>query len=703
MAYYVKNGIDKGIELLPTPERIFLGRGENAYMVNWLPSGFDIETYTQYTKDNTGKVTSHYTNMYIWTFTICDITYIGRTWDEFSDMIKSIEKHFCKKNGKVRFLSFICNQSFEFAFMGRELYSRGHHVEVFAREKRKPMKITIDNCVTFFDSFKITGFSLKKMAENYCKTQKLVGDLDYTIPRNKYTELDEKTELQYCINDTVILKEYAEYYRENYMPESEKMGNNSTIPMTQTMRANRIMKDKIAETNASKDIYNLMKKCYPKTKQQYDYIMLFFSGAYTHGMLCNLFVEKENQLAFDETSEYPYCMFFKYFPVSKFKKLYTPEKIDYIIKNKCCLIDCTITNVKTKYGVTVFSKHKVTECINPIWDNGRLYSCDSVRLFITEIDLEILKMHYDFDENITYNNITYADRGLLPQYVRLTLADLYVKKSKLKGVVGKEIEYMESKQGLNGQYGAFCVKEHFVNDVFVDGEWIKEPNNIDFSKLFTHKQRLPQWAVWVTAHARYNILSMVEKICKVNPKDYTYSDTDSIKCANKPYILKIFDDENKRIIAENKTLCDKLGISKMYPDTDFTVLGTWDREHDIKRMKCLGSKRYITETDKGIETTVAGLPKKAYLEYCDKHNKDYFDTFDIDGIMISDLESEKLCAYYMDKPQDFCVTDLQGHTEEIHTESYVSLIPTSFSLKIDGDLTELYFRECVAEQQALAL
>ena len=37
------------------------------------------------------------------------------------------------------------------------------------------------------------------------------------------------------------------------------------------------------------------------------------------------------------------------------------------------------------------------------------------------------------------------------------------------------------------------------------------------------------------------------------------------------------------------------------------------------------------------------------------------------------------------------MTDLQGNTEKITTQSYISLIPTTFSIKDDPKLAEIYY------------
>ena len=657
-----------------------VGSGDFKKYINFQPCGFDIETTTQYSKDDQGKVIEHYTNMYIWMFSFCGKVYYGRKWSDFSNLLKMIENEFCK--GDKKFIIFIHNQNFEFAFMGRELEELGHKVDVFARKKRKPMTITIDNSIIFIDSYKLTGFSLKKLAENYTKTQKLVGGLDYTKLRNSMTPLSDNDEKKYCENDVIILYEYATYYESKYLV-------NGFMPLTNTMIANKVIKENIKKLKANKEVYFLMRKAYPKNRKQYEYIMSFYSGAYTHAMFINLFDKKENGFAFDVVSEYPYVMMSKYYPMSAFRKLHDLSKIDVFLKKYCCLVEVIFTKIKTKTGVTILSKHKLKDTVNCIWDNGRLYSADSVRARITEVDLITLSLHYEYE--IEYVSCIYAERGYLPKWFRLSIAELYRDKQLLRGVPGKEIEYMESKKKLNGQYGSCCTRLEFT-ELFFDHGWSEREKEIDFEKIISGKNKLPQWAVYITAHARNLILTTVSKI---KPIDYWYSDTDSIKCKNKKYILQIFEDHNRFTKIENKKWIDDLGLIGEYWDgVGFENMGCYDREEDLVYFKTLGSKRYLSTYNKNSELvtkeTIAGLPKGTYVEWASKNGLDLYDAFDKDGVAISDYESNKLCTYYCDEERDFEVTDEYGNTEQYHTYSYVSLIPTSFKLGVDNDLIQLY-------------
>ena len=152
----------------------------------------------------------------------------------------------------------------------------------------------------------------------------------------------------------------------------------------------------------------------------------------------------------------------------------------------------------------------------------------------------------------------------------------------------------------------------------------------------------------------------------------------------------MFNSINSETRKNNEIWINELNLKEKYKDCDFAEMGTFTFEGHIKRLKVLGAKRYLIEKDNGkIEPTIAGLPKKAYIDYCKNNNLEPFKTFSEDGILIADSETYKLCAYYEDKPKTFEVIDKDGNCCVSTTQSYVSLIPTKFSLDIKDDLSKL--------------
>lgn len=673
--------------------------------LHFVPCGFDIETSTQYTKDDKGRVTSHYSNMYIWQFSfgVDGLVFFGRTWEEFHDLLESIKAVYLKYTGEDKFLFFIHNVNFEQSFMFREMQARKHKIEVFARKSRHPMKTIIDDFFIILDSYLITGFSLEKLAKNYTNTQKLVGDIDYSLLRHHKSPIDDV--LNYARNDVLILSEYAQIYYELYL--SKKF-----MPMTSTMISARVVKDKIAEEKAQEEVTRLVAYTYPKNQQQYDYIMSYYTGAYTHGMLCNLFTTLEDMLAFDITSEYPFAMLSGYYPVSKWhllsKQILNSEKLmNNMLKQYCVLIDVTFTNIHTKTGVTILSENKVI-CENAKWDNGRLYSADVCECRICEIDLDTLSQHYTWD-SITYNHGLYAKRGKLPKYLRMAICELYAQKCILKervlnGETDLKQELMQSKKSLNGLYGWIVCKVNTEELYYDENGWNTKEVENDFSKIRFRKQANPSWAIYITAISRNMILSVTKSLCDIDRKLYAYSDTDSIKAKNTPQVIDIFDKYNTETRKKNEEWIKELNLHDLYPSVDFAEMGTFTNEtqnhktgelEPMKRFKTLGSKRYLCEFANGeIESTVAGLSKSAFTDYIKETGLEPFEVFNEKGLEMSETYSKKLGMFYEDNPKTFEVTDYLGNTETVYTESYASLIPITFKMSVTDKLLQIYEYDC---------
>ena len=100
----------------------------------------------------------------------------------------------------------------------------------------------------------------------------------------------------------------------------------------------------------------------------------------------------------------------------------------------------------------------------------------------------------------------------------------------MKGVQGKETEYLLSKGMLNSVYG-MCVTDIVKDNAIYsdDDNWGFEKVDIDeeIQKYNDSKNRFLYyaWGIWVTAYARRNLWTGILAV----GKDYIYSDTDSIK------------------------------------------------------------------------------------------------------------------------------------------------------------------------------
>ena len=213
-------------------------------------AAFDIEA----TNDSNTKAAY----MYVWQLYLNDCIYIGRKWEEFFELLEDISYYY--RAGKKRKLYiFIHNMAYEMAFMLPRLNDMELLEKVFAKEKHKPIEVVLKNGIVFRDTLAVTNMSLAALAENYTKTKKLVGDLDYNVPRNSTTALSMK-ELHYCVNDVQILGEYADQLLQEYTLNKQK------IPLTST----GIVRAYIKRVIRNERYYTgYIPSLYPQTVKQY--------------------------------------------------------------------------------------------------------------------------------------------------------------------------------------------------------------------------------------------------------------------------------------------------------------------------------------------------------------------------------------------------------------------------------------------------
>lgn len=564
------------------------GKFSNNY---WdLKCGFDIETTTYIDR----------AYMYIWQIGINNKAFYGNTWEEFNDCLniincyidylnrqKAKEKH--KKEFKALAICFIHNIAFEWQFVRKEIPV----TDVFLKSLREPLYFESDN-IKFLDSFQITHMSLAKLAKRYCTTQKMVGDIDYTILRNATDgkNLTDK-EKKYCENDVLILCEFAEYYFNKYI-------SNNELIYTETSIVRHSLKKAFKEQNqiTKQDIFEM----YPKSFNEYlMYMEYLFAGGWVKSSVDAFGKILSNIKCKDITSSYPAQIAHRYYPVSKFKsiKIDSKQMFNNMLNRYCCILDVTLFNVKKTTIHSIISTSKIvnTDTGRILVDNGRIAEVEKVRLLMTELDWNIFNKFYDYDKfKIIINSFKIAVRGKLPSYVVSTMLDAYERKEELK-LQGKD--YFNEKCFVNMFYGCFVTKIHKFNYVVkIDGQITKELN--DYYKQIRSSVLSPFWGIWCTSWARYQELSAVY----ANADCVVYGDTDSVKGHNMPD--DYFNNYNAEQIEKNKKICEKY-------NKNFDLikeLGCWDSEPTYKLFKTIGCKRYIGfDENNKLSVTIAGVPK----------------------------------------------------------------------------------------------
>lgn len=565
-----------------------IGTGRKAQYINSLCCGFDIET------TNDEQTESAF--MYIWQFGINGMSYYGRTWDEFFQFLEMVRERF-----KGNIIIFIHNMGFEMSFLLPRLHMSGMIERIFAKAEREPLEVVLKNGLIFRDSMAITNMSLSALAKNYCRTQKLLGDLDYSIKRNSTTPLTEK-EFEYCENDVKILTEFAEYLHSEYTIKGEK------IPLTLTGIVRRMVKKEVSG-DKYRDITRKTSKLYPSSLDEYGREMQWlFRGAFCHAQtaICDEVLYDVD--SHDLKSAYPAEMAHRLYPMTPFRKCAPEKALEYVAAGLAVIMLCEFTNITATGAHVLESRHKVLDCSGAEWENGRLYHADKLTVLITDVDYQIYKMMYQWDKLDVIGCKTAAKKPL-PDYLLKPLFEVYQQKE----LVGKKLKadpengelkqlYMSVKAKLNSFYGMTVARLNLTQWEY-NGEW-KEVESSTYEKEKARAVLSPYWGIYVTAYTR---LTICTAIVALGDKAY-YSDTDSIKHAHSN---EYFDEFNAKMLEINRDMCDTYSL-----DFDvFKKLGMLDYEGTYSRFKTLGAKRYITEENGVISCTVAGLPKKTFTDF----------------------------------------------------------------------------------------
>ena len=578
----------KHIEDTEYPDYTYtLGAGSNARKVNAAAIGFDIET------TNDSETETAY--MYIWQIAINGQAYYGRTWEEFFAALAVVRS---KLTGDI--IIGIHNMSFEMSFLLPRLHMLGMLKRVFAKTKHAPLEVVTTDDIVFRDTMELTNMSLAALARAYCATQKLVGDLDYSIPRNSRTPLTPQ-EMAYCENDVLILSEYMRYLHNEYS------ANKQRIPLTSTGVVRRMVKQHLKGW-AYKNTCKKVRMLYPRTSYEYDYTMRYlFRGGFCHAQtaICNKTLYSVH--SHDLKSAYPAEMAHRLYPMTPFHKINPATALDAINRGMAVIMIVEYTNITATGAHVLESRHKIISETGAEYENGRLYHADKVTVMITDVDYRIYKMMYKWDDMRVLGAKT-AVKDFLPDYLLQPLFAVFGDKERIGKLTKAEPDnnelrqlYQSTKGKLNSFYG-MCVARLNLTSWDYNGDWV-EVDGSTYDDERSKSVLSPYWGIYITAYTR---LTICTAICALGDDAY-YSDTDSIKhCATSEY----FDRFNTRIEGVNMAMCDKWEL-----DFDaFRKLGMFEDEGIYDRFKTLGAKRYISESGGQVQCTVAGLPKSAFCE-----------------------------------------------------------------------------------------
>lgn len=671
-------------DILTNVEFLQVGKKHKDYISN-VASVFDIESSSFYIGEEKQCC------MYAWVFGINGKCIRGRTWEEFEDVLNRCTEYYNLSINK-RLIVYVHNLAYEFQFIKH----RFEWHDIFSLDTRKPLYAITKTGIEFRCSYLLSGLSLKVVGENLLKykVQKMVGDLDYNLIRHSKTPLTDK-EWGYILNDGLVVMAFIQ-------EEIERLGTIKKLPYTKTGYVRDLCKENCLNCV---NVYNYRKiiKRLTMTSLEYKQLRHAYSGGFTHANHCKVGKTNYDVSSFDFTSSYPAVMLSEKYPMSKahYVAIKSKEEFEKYINHYCCMFDLILENVEAIVNYEHYISRSRCIEIEDYWlDNGRVISANKLRIVVTEQDYLIIKKMYRW-RKMTIANFRYYYKDYLPKEIITTILDLYKAKTTLKGVEGKEAEYLSSKGMINSVYG-MCVTDPCKDlSLYEEGRgWFTEKNDLEamiekYNNSYNRTLYYP-WGVWVTAYARRNLFSGIFEF----QDDYIYSDTDSLKVFNRLKHMDYINEYNKNI-KEKINACLKhynLPLEMACPKTIKGVekpLGVWDFEGDYTRFKTLGAKRYIYEKDGEIHLTISGVKKSSgekYLKQKYKTNDKIFKHFEEDLLFPSEYitdegESEcasgKLCHTYLDNHMCNYVTDYQGTTAIYNEYSGVHMEATSYEMSLD--------------------
>ena len=634
---------------------------------NKIYAGIEYDNFTQDEKEECKKGAF----MYIWTFSINNEVYYGRTWQEFEEFIYKLDNSVTERK-----IVFVHNLAFEFQFI-KDYFNFS---EVFARDVHKVMYAVMEDYnIEFRCSLQMSNCALEYLPKLFnLPVKKLKGNLDYNKIRTSDTVLSEE-EMSYC----------------------ERVDK---IPRTSTGHVRQELREKVLKDYNYRSKVNRAINVEPHI---YNLLIQAFMGGYTHANWIYAGDIIKDVTSYDFTSSYPYVMVTHRYPSSEFKACRIRKRED-ISRYFAYIFVVKFKNIKSKYFTSYISQSNCRNIVGGRYDNGRIIQADELEMTLTDVDFLLILDMYNCEYEILESY--YSKYNYLPKQFIDFILEKYVNKTKYKNVSSKELEYIKEKNKFNSLYG-MSVTNTIRDKVIYDNEsklWHTEEltNNeiVDMLQKEKTKSFLSfAYGVWVTAYARNNLLRNVIKC-----DDYVvYCDTDSMKLT-KGYDEKVIEDYN--IYVENKikfvSNLLEIPIEKFMP-TDSKgkkhMLGVFEKDAEYTEFITHGAKKYafvekiknkelnnnfkkICDIDNencyAMGITVSGVPK------CGVQELNSLDDFK-DNLIFHFNTTNKHLLFYCEDMKEIDVIDYQGHKTHINQTCGCCLLPNTYELSKSLEYAEL--------------
>ena len=663
------------------------GNGRNKCEFYNYPCAFDIETTTI----KPGELDYIGTESdppiafpYLFQFNIYGSAIFCRKYSECMDIFSWLSEYF-RLGGNRKMVIFDHNLSYEYGFF-RDLWKIIPE-KSFALDEHHPVTIYTEDGFMFRDSYKMTNMSLETLTKDwsrkYIKEKEL---MDYSVLRTPYSALDDDT-LLYSALDVLSLSDAIEAFLE---ARGERIW---TRCPTSTSFIRQELKKRIGvgakKRTKEQHAYQGYLKDQRITLEQYKLLKRIARGGNTHANRAISGQLLSDLLHYDITSSYPAQMVcYPEYPLGEWYPFNPGTDIEdmelFEERGYCCMMDIALFNPRLKKGVTVpyisISKMTILEGSGMRYtDNGRYVSgIKTLAVSIFGIEWKIIKEQYDFDAATVLRG-WFARKGYLPDIIRDFVLELYAKKTELKGIPEKTIEYAVSKAGVNGIFGmAFTDNISRTQYEFEDNDIVESAPRDPAEALEKYQKSISYFIPYavgcmVAALGRVYLQKMIDAA----GADFCYCDTDSTFVKKSDALIQSMKKLEEEICKDQR----ECGKELVYKDIKGRPheLGGIDREPDCEFFLTYGAKKYCTVEEGKLTLTVAGVPKKKGAELLgDIHN------FKLGFNFRGDLTGKNCLWYNPDLGR--MLHDEKGREIEIH--SNVAMLPCDYLLSMSKDYLE---------------